>query len=118
MVDDDIHADNERFDAVLRQRSVPEMRSHLEHRIIQAAKAGRQVQKERGFLYGINAAIDEFFSGLALPRPALSMAVVLLFAVMTGVYGDYAFVPDLDEANDMAVYMEFETVAGYGGAYE
>ncbi|MGH1457162.1 MAG: hypothetical protein ACRBDI_10305 [Alphaproteobacteria bacterium] len=110
--------DSKKLDAVLGRRSVPEMRSNLEYRIIQAAKAGRQVQKEKGFFAGLNAAIDEFFCGLALPKPAISMSVVLVLAIMTGVYSDNAFVPDLEEANNMAVYMDFEQVAGYGGSYE
>lgn len=107
--------DSKRFDAVLERRSVPEMRSNLEYRIIQAAKAGKKAHQQRGIWAGINAAIDEFFDGLLLPAPAYSLAFVLLVALFLGFYNDNALImPDIAGVNDMADYMDFTQNSDFG----
>ncbi len=100
---------------VLGMREVPEMRSNLENRIIQAAKVGKRVHQKRGLWAGINAAIEEFFDGLLLPAPAYSLAVILLITLFLGVYSDDALIiPDVTAVSDMAEYMDFAQGSDFG----
>lgn len=106
---------NREFNEILASRVLPPMRSNLEHRIITAAHAGRVARQERGFWAGVQAVWDEFFDDLLIPLPKVSMVLLLLFALMLGVYGDLSFVSD-SGAEDMALYMDFANNAGFGGA--
>lgn len=80
------------LDKVLGLRHVPEMRSHLEHRIIEASRHERRGAQRNSGLIGIKRAVEAFFDGIILPAPAYSLAVVLFAALFLGFYGDSGFV--------------------------
>jgi len=107
--------DSNNFENILKSRKVPEMRSNLEYRIIQAAKAGREVRAQRGFWAGVNAAIDEFFDGILLPAPAYSLSLVLLFALFFGLYSDATiFSLDIGATTDLSEHMYFAQNSDFG----
>ena len=102
------------LDDVLRCRSIPQMRSNLEHRIIQAALARQEARRHHGFMAGMRVAIDIFFDGILLPRPALSMAVVLVFSMLLGVYVD-GLIGNSNSIEDVAEeYMSFAYNSDFG----
>ena len=75
------------LDALLSKRSVPEMRSNLEHRIIQASL--KPAPEERGILGGIKSFMETISRNFVIPQPALVMTLVLLCGVIMGGYSDY-----------------------------
>lgn len=108
-------AHNRDFEDAMLSRHVPEMRSNLEYRIIQAAKVGREVHAQRGFWAGVNAAIDEFFDGILLPAPAYSLSLVLLFALFFGLYSDTTiFSLDIAATTDLSEHMYFAQNSDFG----
>lgn len=75
------HRDKE-FEAVLRTRTVPPMRSNLEHRII--AAAGRMQQTSVAARQSLWSLIT---GQMVVPQPALVFSLVLCFGLALGVMG-------------------------------
>ncbi len=107
-----VHDLDKELDALLSKRAVPEMRSNLEHRIIQASLkqevhvAGRQ--SEGGFFAGLKAVLDN----IVLPQPALALMMVLMVG---GVLGAYS--PDVmqeDDVDSFESYIMTSDEIGYG----
>lgn len=74
--------DNNEFEDILNIRSVPPKRSNLERRIIQASldvQSDMHTRSNRSIFAII-------FDNILLPRPAMSMAVVLILGLSVGMY--------------------------------
>lgn len=74
------------LDALLSKRSVPEMRSNLEHRIIQASL--KPAPEQGGMLRGLREFMETIFRNFVIPQPALVMTLVLMCGVIMGGYSD------------------------------
>ena len=74
------------LDALLSKRSVPEMRSNLEHRIIQASL--KPAPEGGGVLKGIKSFMDGVSQLFVIPQPALVMTLVLMCGFIMGGYSD------------------------------
>ncbi len=81
------------LDKILARRAVPQARSNLAARIIEASKAAEQSKGGlrgwfdiSGWVAGIAVWVDVLRESLILPRPALAMATLLLFGLMLGLY--------------------------------
>ena len=75
------------LDALLSKRFVPEMRSNLEHRIIQASL--KPDPDQDGMLRGIKGFMEAISRNFVIPQPALVMTLVLMCGVIMGGYSDY-----------------------------
>ncbi|MBK9586676.1 MAG: hypothetical protein KA099_04720 [Alphaproteobacteria bacterium] len=75
------------LEALLTQRSMPEMRSHLPDRILAEAmkhtQAGRRAAVQESS-FSFKGWWADFWDGFALPQPALVMSVVLLLGIFAG----------------------------------
>ena len=101
--------DDDRLDEILRSRRVPEMRSNLEHRIVQASL---QQDKQKGKAQGggiLDGILSSIFDNLLVPQPVLAMAFLLVFGVAIGGYplesSLYDTGSDMD-ADTMAFFLE------------
>ncbi|MGH1378775.1 MAG: hypothetical protein ACRBB3_08130 [Alphaproteobacteria bacterium] len=97
-------------DDFLRGRDVPPMRSNLEHRILQASLSANK----NTYISDSNGLLDVFLSimgGVLLPRPLLSMSLVLVSGFVIGGYysGGYDNNISVDE------FFLSEDEAEYGG---
>lgn len=103
--------DDRELDKMLKARAVPPMRSNLEHRILQASFSG---DKNRSVSGGnsIMAIFTAILDGLVLPKPALSMALVLVFGLVLGGYSSGASEASTNIDAD-AYFLAAETI-GYG----
>lgn len=103
--------DDNELDKILKARAVPPMRSNLEHRIVQASFSG---DKNRSVSGGnsIMAIFTAILDGLVLPKPALSMALVLVFGLVLGGYSSGASEASTNIDAD-AYFLAAETI-GYG----
>ena len=103
MVDDDL-------EKLLRARVVPEMRSHLEHRIIAASREVTSLTQDVR-RRGIAVIFSEIFDAIMIPRPVLSLAVVLVLGAFMGLYSgpiDGAMDNDMDVFFLVAEDIEYE----------
>ncbi len=73
--------DDKTLDELMRARRVPLMRSNLCERIVGAALCGASQDSHNGVRDWVLALVQ----GLALPRPAVSMAFVVLIGMVMGV---------------------------------
>ncbi|MGH1402953.1 MAG: hypothetical protein ACRBDL_01790 [Alphaproteobacteria bacterium] len=91
------------LDGILERRYIPEMRSNLEHRITEKAKYETpNVLLKSDNRSSLSANIlSSFLDGFLLPRPVLSMAVLLCFGFGVGTYTD---VQRVDEGGDVSEY--------------
>jgi hypothetical protein len=71
--------DNDAFDRILKARPVPEMRTHLPERIIEASLKTAQRKPNVAVSWAVN-----FWDCFALPRPVLVMGVALVIGVVVG----------------------------------
>ncbi len=104
-----VHDDNE-LDRLLMGRSVPEMRSNLEHRILQSSLAASPEEKVSS-VSGLRGVVHAFFDLCLVPRPALAMIIVLGLGLVTG--GAYTGVDDVD-----AYFLAANEVPDMEGFYE
>lgn len=107
--------DDRELDKILKARAVPPMRSNLEHRILQASFSG---DKNRSVSGGnsIMAIFTAILDGLVLPKPALSMALVLVFgfSVWFGVGGYSSGASEASTNIDADAYFLAAETIGYG----
>ncbi|PCI99973.1 MAG: hypothetical protein COB14_05335 [Alphaproteobacteria bacterium] len=103
--------DDNELNKILKARAVPPMRSNLEHRIVQASLAsGKNQDISSG--NGISAIFTAVFDALILPKPALSMALVLVFGLVLGGYS--AGVSEASTNIDVDAYFLTAETIGYG----
>ncbi|MCB1532973.1 MAG: hypothetical protein KDJ35_08915 [Alphaproteobacteria bacterium] len=94
--------DDQNFDALMRQREVPAMRSDLPQRIIDAARLqARDVGSKNSIFTRAKQELTRWLAsvsqGVMVPHPALVMGVVLVLGVMVGVFmHDVSDVPEED----------------------
>lgn len=105
---------NDELDRLLADRHVPEMRSNLEHRILQASLQGTMAgvcERERKK----RSVLKTFFDFCLVPRPAFAMVVVLFLGVaMGGVY-----VPESTDGIDVdAFFLTAANIADMESLYE
>ncbi len=103
--------DDYELNEILKARDVPPMRSNLEHRIVQASLSVSKnpaVSKGNSVLAIFTAILD----AVILPKPALSMALVLVFGVMLGGYSSGVSEASTNIDAD-AYFLAAETI-GYG----
>lgn len=103
--------DDNELDKILRARAVPPMRSNLEHRIVQASLSvdtNREISEGNAVLAIFTAVLD----ALILPKPALSMALVLVFGLVLGGYS--AGVSEASTNIDVDAYFLTAETIGYG----
>ncbi len=74
------------LDALLSKRKVPEMRSNLEHRIIQASLNEAHSIDCDGDKAGVFGVFRDFIDSLVLPQPTLVLSMVLLLGIVMGAY--------------------------------
>ncbi len=76
------------LEALLTQRFMPEMRSHLPDRIFAEAmkhpQAGARKAEAAGTSFSLKDWWADFWDGFALPQPALVMSAVLLLGIYAG----------------------------------
>lgn len=79
--------DDRELDQILMQRGVPDMRSNLEARIIEAAKKSQQKRDlyMRAESLGISAWVNDFMKEFIMPKPALAACLVLVLGIAMGV---------------------------------
>ena len=103
--------DDSELNKILKVRAVPPMRSNLEHRIVQASlSASKNSSISKG--NELSAIFTAVFDALILPKPALSMALVLVFGVMLGGYS--SAVSDASTNIDADAYFLAAETIGYG----
>lgn len=103
--------DDNELNKILKVRAVPPMRSNLEHRIVQASLASdkdRDISKGNPLLAVFTAILD----ALILPKPALSMALVLVLGLVLGGYS--AGVSEASTNIDVDAYFLAAETIGYG----
>lgn len=103
--------DDNELNKILKARAVPPMRSNLEHRIVHAslsASKNSSISKGNELLAIFTAVLDT----LILPRPALSMALVLVFGLVLGGYS--AGVSEASTNIDVDAYFLAAETIGYG----
>ncbi|PCI57192.1 MAG: hypothetical protein COB36_02695 [Alphaproteobacteria bacterium] len=103
--------DDHEFNKILKARAVPPMRSNLEHRIVQASlPVGKNKANSKG--NSLSAIFIAILDTLILPKPALSMALVLVFGVMLGGYS--SGVSEASTNIDVDAYFLAAETIGYG----
>ena len=93
------------LDKILRTRQVPEMRSNLEQRIIDAAARSSMSQsapKKMGLVASLMNALDDLVS---LPQPVVSLMVVIIIGAGIGLYSGEYYAPS---SSQVEVSDEFE----------
>ena len=100
--------DDSELDKILRVRDVPSMRNNLEHRILQASL--ESVEKtDNSRTNPVSAIFSSILDGVILPKPALSMVLVLLFGLVLGAYPVDTL--DVNAAIDVdAYFLAVETI--------
>ena len=103
--------DDNELNKILKARAVPPMRSNLEHRIVQASldsDENRDISRGNKLSAIFTAVLD----GLILPKPALSMVLILVFGVMLGGYSSR--VSEASTNIDVDAYFLTAETIGYG----
>ncbi len=100
------------LEEILSKRAVPEMRSNLEHRIIQASLA-QEVSKKAGSGGVVIRAFKDFIDSLVLPNPALSLSMVLLIGLVLGAYSGGV----IQDYNSLEAYIMMGSDFDYGGDF-
>lgn len=103
--------DDHELNKILKARAVPPMRSNLEHRIVQAALSASKNRSVSGG-NAISAIFTAILDALILPKPALSMVLVLVFGLMLGGYS--SGVSDASINIDVDAYFLATETIGYG----
>lgn len=91
-----------KLDDLLQKRAAPPMRSNLEQRIL---KESLIPAKRRQGSFVLSDWMNAFYQAFALPRPVLSLALVLLIGITLGTYIDSTSVMD-DSSNLMMLYLD------------
>jgi len=112
--------DDEQLNVLLKQREVPEMRSNLAHRIIEAArdvpqeKAGldKLLEKSRGAGHAFLKGVANVSDHVALPQPvfAVAMVVVMIGGAVLGFIGEQT----LYDSSDVEAYIMATDSFEYG----
>lgn len=71
--------DDKHLNHLLHKRDVPEMRSNLCERIVMQARVMREEDE-----FSLRDLLAEFLQAFILPRPALSLATIVLFGLLIG----------------------------------
>lgn len=76
------------LEQIMLRRAVPEMRSNLSERIIEAARQNAQQQEAHmpWSKFDFAAWLGSFSRNFVLPRPAVALGLVLIAGVMLGTY--------------------------------
>lgn len=90
------------LDVLLKARAVPEMRSNLEHQIIQASLLQDKQSKTQG-VGNLFRTVRDFMDCMVLPQPALAMIMVLVIGAAIGTYS--SDILSVDDAQDVEAYM-------------
>ena len=93
---------DQNLDVLLKTRAVPDMRSNLEHRIIQKS-LNQEKQSKTQDIGNFFRAVRDFMDCMVLPQPALAMVMVLVIGAAIGTYSSEILTVDDDQ--DVEAYM-------------
>tara|TARA_R110001592_G_scaffold20926_20_gene84829 strand:- start:46561 stop:46896 length:336 start_codon:yes stop_codon:yes gene_type:complete len=102
------------LDRLLNRRAVPEMHSHLEHRILQASlQQDKKIQTTHkvGTLF---KTVRDFMDCLVLPQPVLSMAMVLVIGAALGAYSTESYTAVQGYGDDVETFVMTTVELEYG----